>query len=406
MRSLPPVRGKTARRSEFQFREDPSLLLRRSGRYSTVGCCRSGCGYDDEVIAMTSMTRAGLAAWLFVTASAWGQIRVPNRASKPLFEGREGKERTEIRFDPATNTVTLKLLVQDPNGYFIPNIRRENFIVYEDGVRQTNASVDVEHSPVALGLLLEHGGRFPSLNRELVDNVSSASRELFHEIGDRDQIALWMYADKVHPLAGFAEGRTTLEQTLVGLKPPDVSETNLYDALTALPGLIHPPGGRPAIGVISSAIDTFSKATYQDAVAAAGRSRAPIYAISLAGPMKIAAEFQGSSVTQHLNWEDAEPKLQEICKTAGGRLYSPETSLDLTAAYDDMMENLKVRYVITYRSSSNKSPNVPRTIRVELVDPATSKPLQITAENGTPVRAIVTLQETYTPAAASGPEAQ
>jgi VWFA-related protein len=355
---------------------------------------------------MTSMTRAGLAAWLLVTASAWGQIRVPNRASKPLFEGREGKERTEIRFDPATNTVTLKLLVQDPNGYFIPNIRRENFVVYEDGVRQTNASVDVEHAPVTLGLLLENGGRFPSLNRELVNNMSSASRDLLDEIGDRDQIAIWMYADKVQPLAGFAEGRATLEQILVGLKPPDVSETNLYDALVAMPGLLHPPGGRPAIVVISSTIDTFSKATYQDAVAAASRSQAPIYAISLAGPMKIAAELQGPSVAQHLNWEDAEHKLQEICSASGGRLYSPKTPLDRPAAYDDMMENLKVRYVITYHSSSNKSPNVPRTLRVELVDPATGKPLQITAENGTPVRAIVTLQETYTPAAASGSEAQ
>lgn len=93
-----------------------------------------------------------------------------------------------------------------------------------------------------------------------------------------------------------------------------------------------------------------------------------------------------ASVAQHLNGEDAEHKLQEICKASGVRLYSPKTPLDLTAAYDDMMEDLKVR--------------------VELVDPATGKPLQITAENGTPVRAIVTLQETYTPAAASGPEAQ
>jgi hypothetical protein len=44
---------------------------------------------------------------------------------------------------------------------------------------------------------------------------------------------------------------------------------------------------------------------------------------------------------------------------------------------------------------------VPRTVRVELVDPATGKPLQITDENGTPVRAVVTLQETYTPTKAS-----
>ena len=60
------------------------------------------------------------------------------RIARPprLFHGQQGKQRTEIHFDPATGTVTVKLLVQDPNGYFIPGIRRENFAVYVDGVRQ------------------------------------------------------------------------------------------------------------------------------------------------------------------------------------------------------------------------------------------------------------------------------
>lgn len=65
-----------------------------------------------------------------------GQIRIPNRAATPLFQSKQGQQKTEIHFDPATRTVTLKLLVQDPNGYFIPNIRPENFVVYENGVRQ------------------------------------------------------------------------------------------------------------------------------------------------------------------------------------------------------------------------------------------------------------------------------
>ncbi|MGC2769928.1 MAG: hypothetical protein WB607_30845, partial [Candidatus Acidiferrum sp.] len=96
-----------------------------------------------------------------------GQIQVPNRPTEPLFKGKQGNQKTEIHFDPATRTVTIKLLVQDPNGYFIPNIRRENFVVYENGVRQQNATVDVEHAPVSLGLLMEFGGRSPGLNRDL-----------------------------------------------------------------------------------------------------------------------------------------------------------------------------------------------------------------------------------------------
>ena len=48
-----------------------------------------------------------------------GQIRIPNRAATPLFAGKQGKQKTEISFDPATHIVTLKLLGQDPGGYFI-----------------------------------------------------------------------------------------------------------------------------------------------------------------------------------------------------------------------------------------------------------------------------------------------
>ena len=89
------------------------------------------------------------------------QVQVPNRPTSPLFNSTQGKQKTEIRFDPATGMVTLKLLVQDPNGYFIPNLRRDNFLVYENGVRQQNATVDIEHAPVTLAVLMEFGGGLP-----------------------------------------------------------------------------------------------------------------------------------------------------------------------------------------------------------------------------------------------------
>jgi hypothetical protein len=63
-----------------------------------------------------------------------------------------------------------------PNGYFIPNVRRENFVVYEDGIRQQNATIEIEHAPVPLGLLMEFGGRSPAMNRDLGAEVSIASR--------------------------------------------------------------------------------------------------------------------------------------------------------------------------------------------------------------------------------------
>src|SRR5581483_6514475 len=106
------------------------------------------------------------------------QITIPNRPATPLFKGPQGKQNTEIHFDPSTKTVTLKLLVQDPNGYFIPNIHRDNFMVYENGVRQNNLTVDIEHASVTLGVLVELGGRSQALSKDLAIEISRAGRQL------------------------------------------------------------------------------------------------------------------------------------------------------------------------------------------------------------------------------------
>ena len=329
------------------------------------------------------------------------QIHIPNRAASPLFTGKQGKQKTEIHFDPATGLVTLKLLVQDPNGYFIPNIRRENFVVYENGVRQQIATVDVEHPPVSLGLLIEFGGRSPGLNRYLGEEVSSAGHQLVEVLEHRDKIAVWKYNDKVEKLADFSQPHDTVESLFYSLGTPEVSETNLYDALIFTLDQMRAVTGRKALVLISSGIDTFSKATYQDAVKAAAESDSPVYVISLARSLRNEVELHDLSASVgRIDWEKADKDLQNIAMVSGGRAYSPQNTIDLSAVYDDMMENLKTRYVITYRSST-KDMASSRTVRVELVNPRTGAPLQIVDANGRPIHASVILQSSYSPNAAS-----
>jgi hypothetical protein len=95
-------------------------------------------------------------------------VTVPARPPNPLYKGEQIPQPPEIKFTPGTRTVTIDLQVQDPNGYFLPNIRKENFAVYEDGVRQKLETVQVEHAPVSVALLLEFGGRYHELNKTLV----------------------------------------------------------------------------------------------------------------------------------------------------------------------------------------------------------------------------------------------
>src|SRR5260370_12919597 len=77
-------------------------------------------------------------------------LTVPSRPPAPLYTGEQGAQSSEITFVPLSRTVTAKFHVEDPNGYFLPNLRRETFAVYEDGVRQTNATLEFEPPPVSL----------------------------------------------------------------------------------------------------------------------------------------------------------------------------------------------------------------------------------------------------------------
>ena len=326
-----------------------------------------------------------------------GQIHIPNRPA-PLFQGQQGKQRTEIRYDPATGFVTLKLLVQDPNGYFIPNIRRDNFVVYENGVRQNIAMVEIEHAAVSLAMLIEHGGRFPGLNRALTLEISEAAQRLVDVLGPQDQIEVWAYGDTVKQLADFSVSRETLDEIFSTLKPPDVSETNLYDALLLTLNRTRSQQRRQAIVLMSSGLDTFSKATYQDLIKSVRDGDTPIYVIYLGDELHKTAQLRGpTGALAGIDWKKTENHLLEIAKASGGRAYSPESTIDFSAIYDDIMENLKVRYVITYKSSSINPPTAARSVRVELVDPKTNEPPKIMDANGGPVRAKVIIQDSYTP---------
>jgi hypothetical protein len=65
------------------------------------------------------------------------------------------------------------------------------------------------------------------------------------------------------------------------------------------------------------------------------------------------------------------------------------------------MENLRIRYVITYTLPLDVSLAGPHTVRVELVDPKTGKLLQIVDANGKPIHAVVPVEFTFTPDLAS-----
>ena len=330
-------------------------------------------------------------------------VTVPSRPVTPLYKGEQGQQRSEIEFNPSSRTVTIKFHVEDPNGYFLPNIRRENFAVYEDGVRQKNTSVEVEHSSISVALLMELGGRYHELSKVLRQEVPRAGRQLLEVIGRDDRIAVFRYDERLQPLADFDQGHEVVDHIFDQVTTPSFSETNFYDALLETLNRMKGVRGRKAIILIASGVDTFSKTNYQQLLQAARDSAIPSYVIGLGSIMRLEAAVYGEAAPfARIDWTGAQKQLEMLANVSGGRAYVLESSFAIAGIYDDIMENLRLRYVVTYVSSNPATSGPPRNIRVELVDPATGNALKIRDSAGKIISASVFVQQTYSPGGTSG----
>jgi VWFA-related protein len=296
-----------------------------------------------------------------------------------------------VSFDRRSRAVTVTLSVHDANGYFVPNLRRENFAVYEDGRRQTNVTVEIEHAPVTLALLLEGGGRYQQLNREIATEIRWVVRPLLGSLGRRDKVAVFSYADTLTTLMDFDRPLADLEPTLDRLAPPGFSEANLYDALIALLDRMKAVEGRKAILLASSGIDTFSRASFEDVLAAADRSRTPVYTIDLSG---VVTQLVDSGPLARFNWVRAREQLRTLARSTGGRAYERASVVDAVTIYDDVMEHLRIRYVITYVPDGPALEGARHAVRVELID-RNGAPLRIVDAAGRSVAARVIAQASY-----------
>jgi VWFA-related protein len=233
--------------------------------------------------------------------------------------------------------------------------------------------------------------------------VPLVGRELLEVVGRDDKVSILKYDAKLKTLADFEQGHEVLDDVFNHLSMQTFSEVNFFDALLETLSGMRDVTGRKAIILVSTGIDTFSKASYQQVLEVARSSGTPIYTIGLVHLMRRESAVYGTTAPfARIDWPAAEKQLENLAKVSGGRAYVLQSDPELPAIYDDIMENLRVRYVITYVSSNAASFGPPRKIQVDLVDPKTGQTLKIHDATGKPVAAKVFVQQTYDPGAASG----
>jgi hypothetical protein len=308
------------------------------------------------------------------------QTDVP--ASAP---GSTASIQASAEFSPETHEVTVKAAVPASEWNATNDIGSHSLVVYEDNVRQPLKSVEVVHSPLSVGVLLEHGGRYHTLNEAIADSVSRGAQELISALNPDDQVKMWTYGKSVQPLDIPGKTATGLQYTDLHLTTAPSSESNFYDALlTVLPQVQQMPG-RKALIVISSGVDTFSVSDFSEVLRAVERSAVPVCPIDI-GPLLRAAVLVDDSKNlpySELQWKKASANLARLAQVSGCRVSTPSSLLDFPAVYDGVLTNLRLQYVVRYRSTHLDLPGT-RDVRVDWIDASHGPLHRVQNRLGTP----------------------
>jgi hypothetical protein len=91
-----------------------------------------------------------------------------------------------------------------------------------------------------------------------------------------------------------------------------------------------------------------------------------------------------------------ERQLERLAEVSRGRAYLKASSSDVDGIYDEIIEDLKVRYVLTYAPSLT-TPSLPRTVQVAVVDSISGQATTVADTSRRRNETRVIAEATYTP---------
>src|SRR4029453_5600030 len=115
--------------------------------------------------------------------------------------------------------------VTDRNGRAIGDMKRTDFVVYEDGVERRVTDVVPTTEPFNLVLLLDVSGSV----EERMDFIRKAARDFLRTASPQDRISIIGFRDDIQIIPGFTTDRRLLSKKLDDIDAGGA--TALYDAL-------------------------------------------------------------------------------------------------------------------------------------------------------------------------------
>lgn len=245
------------------------------------------------------------------------------------------------------DAVQVTATVTDDRGQFVKGLKRSQFVVKEDAVRQRIAAFAGENVPLEIVVAVD-------VSESMTDAMpvlKTAVKAFLGALRPEDQVTLLAFNDNIFTLASRSTNPPVRIRAVDRLAP--WGGTALFDVmLTALDTLGKQPGRRSLV-VFTDGDDQHSVSTLARVERRLETSDATVYTIGL-GRSLLSANLAGM--------------LERISSQSGGRSFLVDRIEQLEGVFADIVEELSNQYLLSYVSTNELRDGTWRRIEVELTD--------------------------------------
>ncbi len=321
---------------------------------------------------------------------------VNDPAAEPTAE--ELSEGDVLRVD--TTLVTVPVSVLDRQGRFIPNLKREDFTLLENGNEQSIAFFETAEKPFTVALLLDTSAS----TQFKLSEIKAAALEFAKQLRPQDRVLLVTFNSEVLLLTDPTNDLELIAETVEEFVHSGTA-TRLYDAVSlTIAERLNRIKGRKAIVLFTDGVDTASQqASYQSTLEQVEELDALIYPVqydtsdymramqgsgqgsvtttttrrgifgsttstqTYSAPANSGAPLPG---TTKEDYDRANLYLHALADKSGGRLYQANDTRQLADSFTRIAEELRRQYTLGYYpKTASGADGERRAIRVRVRQP-------------------------------------
>ncbi len=124
-------------------------------------------------------------------------------------------------------SVRAPVIVSDREGHYIPNLKKEDFSIYQNGEMQNVTFFSTYDEPLNVALLLDTSGS----TEDVIKKIKSAAKDFIGLLNPQDKCLVATFDNQVKILNTFTSDAATLKNSVNKIKSAQLGGTLMYNAV-------------------------------------------------------------------------------------------------------------------------------------------------------------------------------